>query len=149
MSRLHIDTLDTSSTPLVDSCVTLLFNAFASPELYGTQRLAEELRDAPPPFYRQFFIAVVAGEIVGIGGIKAADWASHTHLLYLSAVAPSHRRQGIGRRLVEARLDWVMQQFPHGRILVSSAKARRFRELGFAPVARSGIDGRQLMLRRF
>lgn len=149
MTRLRIDTLDSSSPPLVESCVTLLFNAFACPDLYGTQRLGEELRNAPPPFYRQFFIAVTDGEIVGVGGIKAADWASNTHLLYLSAVAPSHRRQGIGRRLVEARIAWVMKQFAHGRILVSSTKNRRFRELDFVPVPKSGIDGRQLMIRRF
>lgn len=149
MTRLRIETLDSSSPPLVEACVTLLFNAFASPELYGTQRLAKELHSTPPPFYRQFFIAVVAGEIVGVGGIKAADWATHTHLLYLSAVAPGHRRQGIGRRLLEARLAWVTEQFAHGRILVSSTKTRRFRELGFVPVAKSRIAGRQLMLRRF
>jgi predicted N-acetyltransferase YhbS len=149
MSQVRIDTLDSSSPPLVESCVTLLFNAFASPELYGTARLHEELRNLPPPFYRQFFIASIAGEIVGVGGVKAADWASDTHLLYLSAVAPGHRRQGIGRRLVEARLDWLLSHFKHGRILVSSAKNRRFRELGFRPVAKSGLAGRQLLLRRF
>lgn len=68
---------------------------------------------------------------------------------YLSAVAPTHRRQGIGRALVEARIEWVERHFDSGRILVSSAKNKRFRELGFVPVPKSNIEGRQLLMRRF
>lgn len=48
MNPLCIETLDSSSPPLVEACVTLLCNTFASPELYGTRRLAEAL-DQPSP----------------------------------------------------------------------------------------------------
>lgn len=149
MSEYHIDTLETHSPHLVETCVALLFKAFAKPERYSTQRLTEELQADSPPFYRKFFVAFVAGEIIGVGGIKAADWASNTHLLYLSAVAPSHRRQGIGRELIKARIAWVEKNFKSGQILVSSAKNKRFRELGFVPIPKTNIDGRQLMIRRF
>lgn len=149
MSGVRIDLLDVSSPTLVEVCVTLLVNAFGKPERYSTQRLHEELRGAPQPFYRHFFVAVVGGQIIGIGGVKAADWASHTHLLYHSAVAPEQRGQGIGRALVKARVDWVESEFKSGRILVSGPRAGRFRDLGFTRVPKSGVDGHHLMMRRF
>ena len=149
MPKFSIDTLDISSPILIDACVTLLVNAFAKPKRYSALRLAEELQAESPLFYRQFFVAVADGKIIGIGGIKAADWASHTHLLYLSAVAPEYRGQGVGRALLKARLDWAMANFKTGRILVSSPKAKRFRELGFVDISRGAIDGRHLLLRRF
>ena len=149
MARLRIDTLDISCQQMVDACVTLLFNAFAKPERYSFKRLSEELQTDPAPFYRQFFIAMDDGEIIGVGGVKAADWASNTHLLYLSAVTPMRRRQGIGRALIEARINWVEESFKSGRILVSSGKDKRYRDLGFIRVPKSGIDGRHLLIKRF
>ena len=149
MAKYRIDTLDASSPLLLEACVTLLVNAFAKPERYSAQRLQEELRGDSSVFYRQFFVAVSNGDIIGVGGIKAADWASHTHLLYLSAVATEHRGQGIGRALLKARIEWVEKHFATGRILVSSAKAKRFHELGFVDIRKSVVEGRHLMLRRF
>lgn len=146
---LRIDTLDSSSPALVDSCVTLIFNAFADPERYSRERLRREICAADPIFYRQFFIATQAGEVVAAGGVKAADWATKTHLLYLSAVAPEHRGQGIGRALIKARVDWIEQSFESGRILVSAARTRRFRDLGFREVRNSVVGGRHLLMRRF
>jgi predicted N-acetyltransferase YhbS len=87
--------------------------------------------------------------VVAIGGVKAADWASRTHILYLSAVAPERRGQGIGRALIKARLDWLEGNFAAGRILVSATKLRRFRDLGFAELRHGRIDGKHLLLRRF
>lgn len=149
MPKLRVETLDSSSPLLVEAAVTLLVNAFAKPEHYGRPRLQEEIQTLTGPFYRQFFVAVSDGKIVGVGGAKAADWASQTHLLYLSAVAPEHRGQGIGRALLKTRIAWIEEHFTTGRMLVSSAKAKRFRELGFSLVPKSGVDGRYLMLRRF
>ena len=149
MPTLHIDTLDLSSPLLVEACVTLLTNAFAKPERYSVQRLHDELREHAMPFYRQFFVAIRGGEIIGVGGVKAADWASNTHLLYLSAVTPEQRSQGIGRALIKARVDWVTQQFKSGRILVSSARSKRFRDLGFRDIRKSTVEGRHLMMLRF
>lgn len=149
MPKFRIDTLDISSPSLIDACVTLLVTAFAKPKRYSAPRLAEELQAVSPLFYRHFFVAVTDGKIIGIGGVKAADWASHTHQLYLSAVAPEYRGQGVGRALLKARLDWVKENFTTGRILVSSPKAKRFHEFGFVDISQGAIDGRHLMMCRF
>ncbi len=149
MGKIRIDTLDASSPALLEASVTLIFNAFADPERYSPERLAKELRGDDSAFYRRFFVAMEAGEIIAVGGVKAADWASSTHLLFLSAVAPERRGQGIGRALIQARLDWLERTFKSGRILVSTAKVRRFRDFGFSEVRNSAIDGRHLLIRRF
>lgn len=149
MGKLRIDTLDSSSNALVEACTTLIENAFGDPERYGADRVALELRAVDPYFYRCFFVAMEAGAVLGIGGVKAADWASNTHLLYMSAVKPERRGQGIGRALIKARIDWVERTFPAGRILVSTAKTKRYRELGFVEIRNSRLAERHLMMRRF
>ncbi|PKO36555.1 MAG: hypothetical protein CVU33_17740 [Betaproteobacteria bacterium HGW-Betaproteobacteria-6] len=149
MGKIRFDTLDTSSPPLVEASITLLFNAFADPERYSAERLAKELREDNPVFYRRFFVAMDAGEIIAVGGVKAADWASCTHILYLSAVTPERRGQGIGRALIQARIDWLEETFKSGRILVSATRKKRFRDLGFVDIRNSAIDGRHLLLRKF
>lgn len=149
MGKLRIDTLDPSSPVLVEACTTLIVNAFADPVRYSAERVRLELGSDDPVFYRRFFIATHESEVVAIGGVKAADWASRTHILYLSAVAPERRGQGIGRALIKARLDWLEGNFAAGRILVSATKLRRFRDLGFAELRHGRIDGKHLLLRRF
>jgi predicted N-acetyltransferase YhbS len=149
MGKIRIDTLDTSSPALLEASVTLIVNAFADPERYSAERVARELRGDDPAFYRRFFVAMDAGEIVAVGGIKAADWASRTHIFYLSAVTPERRGKGIGRAMVKARIDWLEEKFESGRILVSAAKTKRFRDLGFVEVRNSAIDGRHLLVRKF
>jgi len=119
MDKLRIDTLDASSPALLESCTTLIVNAFADPVRYSAERVGHELRSNDKVFYRQFFIAVQDGEIRAVGGVKAADWAAKTHLLYLSAVAPESRGQGIGRALIKARIEWLEKNFPSGRIIGS------------------------------
>ena len=37
MGKIRIDTLDTSSAPLLEASVTLIFNAFADPERYSAE----------------------------------------------------------------------------------------------------------------
>ncbi|MBK6356365.1 MAG: GNAT family N-acetyltransferase [Betaproteobacteria bacterium] len=149
MGKIRIDTLDTSSAPLLEASVTLIFNAFADPERYSAERLANELRCDDPLFYRRFFVAMDAGEIIAVGGVKAADWASSTHILYLSAVTPERRGKSIGRGLIKARIDWLEENFKSGRILVSAAKTKRFRDLGFSEVRNSAIHGKHLLIRKF
>ena len=130
----------------------VLAAAFNDPARYSLARLAEELQERLPtagPYYRCFFVALVDGEIVGVAGVKAADWASDLHLLYLSAVLPAFRSRGIGRKLVRVRLQWLEKQFGHGRVMVSTRKPKRFHDFGFKAVPQSQMQGRQLMLRRF
>jgi GNAT superfamily N-acetyltransferase len=149
MPTFRIELLDASSPVLVKACVTLLVNAFAKPERYSPKRLNNEFQVESSLFYRQFFVAITSGEIVGVGGVKAADWASHTHILYLSAVAAEHRGQGIGRALLQARIEWLENNFKFGRILVSSTKPKRFQDLGFVDIRKGIVEGRHLMMRRF
>lgn len=149
MGKFRIDTLDTSSEALLDTSAKLIVNAFADPERYNLDRVRRELCCDDPLFYRRFFIAIEDSEIVAVGGVKAADWASRTHILYLSAVSPAKRGKGIGRALIKARLDWLQSTFKSGRILVSATKARRFRDLGFHELRNCRIDGKHLMLCRF
>jgi GNAT superfamily N-acetyltransferase len=149
MPKIRIDTLDASSAALVNASVTLIVNAFGDPERYSAARVTREMQSDDPIFYRQFFVAMEAGEVLAVGGVKAADWASKTHILYLSAVTPERRGKGIGRALIKARIEWLEQRFKSGRILVSATKTRRFRDLGFVEIRNSNLDGRHLLLRRF
>ena len=123
--------------------------AFDDPSRYGHARVAAQLEPAPLPFYRHFFIARLDGEVVGVGGIKAADWASETHILYLSAVAEHARGQGVALALVEYRMAWAKANFEHGRLLVSTARPRRFARLDFTPVGEREAAGRRLMIHEF
>ena len=149
MSKLLIRALDTHDMLQLEAAIDLVENAFADPERYGRERIMREMLVEEPPFYRQFFVAIKDGKLAGVGGIKAADWATKTHLLYLSAVTPEMRGQGIGRALVEVRMEWVERQFSSGRILVSTPRTKRFREFGFVEVRGSEINDRHLMMYRF
>ena len=147
MDDVQIEELDWRDSERVHAARALIASAFENPERYGAERLEQELQQAAAPFYRQLFVATRLGQVVGVAGVKAADWASDTHILYLSAVARAFRGQGIGRSLVEARLDWLTASFKRGRILVSTGKPRRFKSLKFRIVTGSRKDGRWLMMR--
>ncbi|MGA7480206.1 MAG: GNAT family N-acetyltransferase [Azonexus sp.] len=149
MSKLLIRTLDVHDPGQLEASIDLIEHAFADPDLYDRERIAREILGNHPVFYRQFFVAIKGGRIVGVGGVKAADWSAKTHLLYLSAVTPEMRGQGIGRSLIEVRMEWVERKFATGRILVSTARTKRFREFGFVEIKGSEINDRHLMLYRF
>lgn len=145
---LQIYPLD--DTPIARETVAdLLLTAFDNPERYGRDRLLDQLTPTPMPYYRQFFVARRGDEVIGAGGIKAADWASDTHILYLSAVAEHARGQGVARALIHTRITWVMERFGHGRLLVSTARPRRFARLGFRMAGKYDAGGRRLMLLEF
>jgi len=149
MSKLLIRALDVHDPWQLEASIDLVEQAFADPDRYDGERIAREMLGNHPVFYRQFFVAIKGGRIVGVGGVKAADWSAKTHLLYLSAVTPAMREQGIGRALIEVRMEWVERQFSTGRILVSTARTKRFREFGFVEIKGSEINDRHLMLYRF
>lgn len=149
MSKLLIRALDTHDMLQLEAAIDLVENAFGDPERYGHERIMREMLVEEPPFYRQFFVAIKDGRLAGVGGVKAADWATKTHLLYLSAVVPEMRGQGIARALLAARVEWLRKRFGTGRVLVSTSRTKRFRELGFVEIRGSKIDGRMLMRLHF
>lgn len=148
-TELSIEVLDDADPAQRDAVADILEASFANPERYNRQRLLEQLRSAPLPFYRRFLVARRGGQIVAVGGIKAADWATDTHILYLSAVAEQARGQGIARALIMARIAWAMESFVHGRLLVSTAKPRRFARFGFRLVGKYSAQERRLMVLDF
>lgn len=127
----------------------LLANCPNESERYEEQRLFSELvSNHALPFYRRFFAAYDhAGVLIGVGGVKAADWASDTHILYMMAVDSEHRGKGVGSDLERVRIQWLRDNFTHGRCLVSSKHKKRFERWGFT--AMSEIDDRYLLMLEF
>ena len=150
---LQVGLLDVEEPEKVIQTVEVLHASFAGSDRYTVSRLSEELKPAGLPLYRQFFIATLnvknEERVVGVGGVKAADWASNTHILYLSAVHPEFRNQGIGKKLVRARVEWIRAKFGHGRVLVSTPKLERFKQFGFKPASRTCDKGRAIMIMEF
>ncbi len=142
----HIVELHWNDRPAVAEARAVILGVFADDPRYTAERIDRELHPATPPLLRRFFVAYRHGKLVGAGGIKSADWASDTYVLYLSAVEPESRGHGIGRALIRARLDWVHCQAPHGRILVSTAKPKRYKDHGFRAINRERLGDRHLML---
>jgi GNAT superfamily N-acetyltransferase len=100
------------------------------------------------PFYRKFFGAYdFDGTLIGVGGIKSADWASDTHILYMMAVDKSHRGKGVGSDLESIRIQWMLENFPRGRCLVSTKHKKRFERWDFKTV--SEVNNRHLMILEF
>ena len=150
---IEIGVLDTGEPEKVIQSIELLHGSFACSDRYTVARLSEELKQLDVPLYRQFFIATLRTNkeerVVGIGGVKAADWASNTHILYLSAVHPEFRNLGIGKRLVKDRVHWIRSNFSGGRVLVSTPKIERFKQFGFRQVTESCHKGRAIMLMEY
>ncbi len=147
---IKIKPLNRNESERVIQSVELLHGCYSNNERYTVERLIEELKPMPKPIYRKFFVATTnskQGErIVGVGGIKAADWASDTHLLYLSAVHADFRNKGIGKGLVEARLEWLKREYQSGKVLVSTQKHERFKRFGFKQISKVCERDRSIML---
>ncbi|MBU3978025.1 GNAT family N-acetyltransferase [Propionicimonas sp.] len=106
-------------------------------------RLAVDLADPE----KLLVVAEVDGAVVGHAG---AGWLSFDPELavnlkdgwYLTGVvvAPSQRRRGLGRRLVQARLDWLAARTDRAWYFAAAenqASLQLHRELGFSEVTRS------------
>ena len=153
LKNLRYKTLDLSNSEETIQSVEVLHLCFPGNDRYSVERLVNELKEQSDAFYRHFFAAIISengrSRVVGVAGIKAADWASDTHILYLSAVHPEFRNQGIGKELLKQRLVWVRSKFKHGRVLVSTTKLERFKNFNFRDVTKSCEKGRSLMVMEF
>ena len=148
MSQIHIYHIDMNDHVNKDSALQLYFKTYPdNNERYSLDRLDDELSTKSGWNYRTFFAANIGSVLVGIGAIKAADWASNTHIMYLGAVASEHRGIGIGTALEKARIQYVKENFSTGRILVSRKHSKRFQKHGFSDV--SHIVGRHMMCLEF
>lgn len=148
MSKIHIYHIDMNDPVNKDCALQLYFKTYPdNNERYSLDRLDDELSTQSGWNYRTFFAANIGSQLVGIGAIKAADWASNTHIMYLSAVHEESRGMGIGTSLEQARIEYVKQSFPCGRIVVSTKHHRRFAKHGFDSI--SEIDGRHMMCYKF
>ncbi len=153
----QVTALDTNDAENVIQAIEVLHRCFSDKERYSIERLGNELVpesiSKSVGFYRQFFVATInecdTERVVGVAGVKAADWASDTHVLYMSAVHPEYRNRGIGKKLVKTRIDWIHSQFVAGRVLVSTAKIDRFKQFGFKAVTQSSETSRSIMLMEF
>lgn len=150
---IQVAVLNAEESEKVIQTVEVLHGCFAGSDRYTVSRLTEEVKPVSEPIYRHFFIATVHSKkeerVVGVGGVKAADWASNTHILYLSAVHPDYRNLGIGKKLVKARVEWIRAHFSGGRVLVSTPKIERFKQFGFQPATKSCDKGRAIMIMEF
>jgi GNAT superfamily N-acetyltransferase len=149
MKTYLIRPLDNTPHALSEAVELLASNCPNESHRYEKSRLETEIGlESAFPFYRKFFGAYAGdGTLIGIGGSKAADWASDTHILYLMAVDKAHRGQGVGTDLEKSRIEWILNNFNHGRCLVSTKHKKRFVRWGFRVV--SEIDDRYLMLLEF
>jgi ribosomal-protein-alanine N-acetyltransferase len=136
----------------LQSLVCLEQACFAIP--WSEQSLAADLGN---PSLAHYFVAELEnGEIAGsIACYTAADTAQITNL----AVRPQNRRQGIGRRLLAALLDWARQNGIRTvdlEVRVSNEPAiRLYEEAGFVTVGRrphyyaDNAEDANIMLKKF
>lgn len=149
LSKYIIRPLKHDSPEANEAVELLIRNCPCESGRYGKSRLVAELCTVQmTPIYSQFFGAFMNDiGLVGVGGIKATDWASNTHVLFLAAVEKVYRGQGIGTALEDARLEWLKDHYDQGRCLVSTRHEKRFSRRGFKTISK--LDDKYLMLLDF
>ena len=76
MSKLLIRALDRLDNDQLAASIDLVVAAFADPERYDRERVAREMLSDHPVFYRQFFVAIKGGRIVGMSNREALGLGS-------------------------------------------------------------------------
>lgn len=149
MKTYSIRALESNSSALSEAVNLLSSNCPSESERYDKSRLETEIAQVTSlPFYKKFFGAYdQTNLLIGVGGVKASDWASDTHILYMMAVDKDHRGKGVGSALERARIEWIRSNFPRGRCLVSTKHRKRFERLNFVSI--SEINTRHLMILEF
>ncbi len=133
----------------IEQSIALITQSFANNDFYQVERIRHEIATCNPFYQRVFFIATHNEQVIGIGGIRSAEWASKTHILYLSAVHESARQQGIGRALIQERIKWIKSNNDSGRIIVSTAKIKRFKDFGFCVAHKSKLNNKNILIYTF
>jgi len=88
----------------------------------------------------QVLCATVSGEVVAMAAVTIVeDYHSHTRgrnsaRINMVYVQPAHRRRGIGRKLMQAALDWLKEQHCEVvRLNASEDGKRLYESIGFKP----------------
>lgn len=80
-----------------------------------------------------YFVIEAAGQVVACGGLFVRPGETEAELAW-GMVARAHHRQGYGRQLWQARLDWLGQYAPQVRVVrldTTGHSAPFFARLGF------------------
>jgi ribosomal protein S18 acetylase RimI-like enzyme len=103
-------------------------------------RTLHEIGVAPSPRECLYVAETDTGEVVGVamGGPERSEHPHYAGEVKVLVVLPGYQRQGVGRRLVEAVVERLLQQSMSSfliRVVEPNAAARRFYEaLGGQPV---------------
>ena len=112
-------------------CCQELVNSFAKQDLMLARSLSELYENV-----RDFFVCDEAGQVVGCAALHVM-WEDLAEVKSV-AVAETHRRQGIGARLVEACLDEA-RQIGTGRVFVLTYQRDFFAAQGFVEVPKDTL----------
>jgi amino-acid N-acetyltransferase len=96
--------------------------------------------------WRTFVVAKEGDAIVACGGAEAYQFAA---LIRSIAVVPSHRNQGIGRRVVRQLLDRLASRGLREFYLLTTDAEEYFRRRGFKPVDRDEVHPQLLSSQEF
>ena len=129
----------------------------SSPPTDEPQRWHEELDDIEQ-HYLAFWVATdEAEQIVGMTGLERLDWtvpafvdrSARTARLMRMRVAPDWQRQGIGRLLLGAAIEWARDGAYDAIVLETTpqqvAAVRLYEHVGFAEIGRSMVGRYELV----
>lgn len=96
--------------------------------------------------WKTFLIARDGDAVVGCGGAEAYQFAA---LIRSVAVAPDHRRHGLGRRIVRQLLDRLASRGLREFYLLTTTAEAYFRKRGFKTIDRDEVHPQLLSSREF
>jgi N-acetylglutamate synthase-like GNAT family acetyltransferase len=96
--------------------------------------------------WKTFVVARDGEDVVGCGGAEAYQFAA---LIRSVVVKPSHRSNGLGRRLVRQLLDRLASRGLREFYLLTVDAEEYFRKRGFKPIDRDEVHPQLLSSREF
>ena len=140
----HIITQDLTVRPLIDgdidAATAIIADAFREadgslPERYSPPVIADRLAasvTAHRPSRSRFLVVEHLGKLAALGGYSKEAWSPCAWSLYMAAVRPDIQGRGLGRVLIQRRLNAIQQAtIGTGMVLVSSRRPSSFASLGF------------------